>query len=272
MSTKKRKAISLDAKYEILQEIEKGQKSKSQIACDYGLASSTLSTILKNKDCILENFNLNKFEPKRKRFRSGNYSDIEDALCKWFTSVRSNDIALSGPFLASKAEKLAKDLGYHEFVATNGFIERFKQRRGINCQSVCGESKSVDQTIIDDWKTEKLPLMTRDYAPCDIYNVDETGLFYKLQPSKTLHFKDKACDGGKLSKERIIVLLGSNMDGTDKLVPLVIGKFGKPRCFKYVKSLPVTYRSNKNSWMSRIGMISRQANDQEKQKNSSCRG
>lgn len=39
------------------------------------------------------------------------------------------------------------------------------------------------------------------------------------------------------------------MTGTDKLKPLVIGKFAKPRCFKSVKSLPVIYRANKKAWI-----------------------
>ncbi|KAL4082575.1 hypothetical protein QTP88_027605 [Uroleucon formosanum] len=39
------------------------------------------------------------------------------------------------------------------------------------------------------------------------------------------------------------------MDGSEKLKPLFIGKYSKPRCFKNFKSLPVTYRNNKKSWM-----------------------
>jgi hypothetical protein len=41
----------------------------------------------------------------------------------------------------------------------------------------------------------------------------------------------------------------ANMDGTEKLKPLVIGKFRNPRSFKNVKSLPVNYEANKKTWM-----------------------
>ena len=89
------------------------------------------------------------------------------------------------------------------------------------------------------------------YSPEDIYNVDETGLFYKLLPDRTYTFKGENCHGGKRSKERITLLLGSNMTGTDKLKPLVIGKAAKPRCFKGINidSLPVLYRANAKAWM-----------------------
>lgn len=53
----------------------------------------------------------------------------------------------------------------------------------------------------------------------------------------------------KKSKERRSVLLCGNMDGSDFLKPLVIGKYENPRCFKGVKSLPVIYRANKRAWM-----------------------
>ena len=39
------------------------------------------------------------------------------------------------------------------------------------------------------------------------------------------------------------------MDGSDKRKLLVIGKSVKPRCFRSVASLPVTYKANKNAWM-----------------------
>jgi hypothetical protein len=45
------------------------------------------------------------------------------------------------------------------------------------------------------------------------------------------------------------VLVGANMDGSEKLPLLVIGKSGKPRCFKNVKNLPCKNRSNKTAWM-----------------------
>lgn len=74
--------------------------------------------------------------------------------------------------------------------------------------------------------------------------MDESGFFYKLLPNRTLQMKGESCHGGKRSKERLTVVLCANMDGTDKLKPLVIGKFANPRCFKSVKSLTVTYKSN----------------------------
>ncbi|GFS95470.1 tigger transposable element-derived protein 6 [Trichonephila clavipes] len=39
------------------------------------------------------------------------------------------------------------------------------------------------------------------------------------------------------------------MDGSEKITPLVIGKSGKPRCFKGINSFPTKYRSNNKAWI-----------------------
>jgi len=58
--------------------------------------------------------------------------------------------------------------------------------------------------------------LRKNYADCDIYNADEIGLFYHLTPSQTLRFKGETCSGGKLSKERLAILVASNMTGSYK--------------------------------------------------------
>jgi hypothetical protein len=38
-------------------------------------------------------------------------------------------------------------------------------------------------------------------------------------------------------------------DGSDKRIPIIIGKSAKPRCFKNIKKIPVTYSANLKAWM-----------------------
>ena len=59
-----------------------------------------------------------------------------------------------------------------------------------------------------------------DYDPRDIFNADETGLFFKCMPDKTITFREDKCFGGKRITERVTVLLCANMTGTEKLKPL----------------------------------------------------
>lgn len=88
------------------------------------------------------------------------------------------------------------------------------------------------------------------YQPEDVYNCDETGLFFRALPDKTLALKTEKCSGGKLSKERLTVLHCVSMSG-EKEPLLVIGKAARPRAFKKLdlKLLPVVWKSNKRAWM-----------------------
>lgn len=52
-----------------------------------------------------------------------------------------------------------------------------------------------------------------------------------------LTYKGEACTGDKPSKDRITVLVGANMDGTEKLKLLVIEKSNKPRYFNGIRAL-----------------------------------
>jgi len=62
-------------------------------------------------------------------------------------------------------------------------------------------------------------------------------------------YKDDSHYGGTKSKQRVIVLLGCNADGTETLPPLANGKYNKPYCYRIIKKLPTKYTANSNSWM-----------------------
>lgn len=60
-----------------------------------------------------------------------------------------------------------------------------------------------------------------------IFNADETGLFYKMHPIRTVHFVGAACNGGELSEERLTVLLCANRDGSENETALRFSVSGK---------------------------------------------
>ena len=80
--------------------------------------------------------------------------------------------------------------------------------------------------------------------------MDETGVFYRQLPDRTLRIKSEECKGGKKSKERLTAALCCNMLGEFEKT-LVIGRCEKPRCFKNISfsTLPVTWKFNKKAWM-----------------------
>ncbi|CAB0037068.1 unnamed protein product [Trichogramma brassicae] len=71
-------------------------------------------------------------------------------------------------------------------------------------------NNDISEDLCDDWKS-KLSEIIKEYEPKNIFNADESGLFYKCMPSRTLLFKGEKCHGGKLSKERLTILFCANM-------------------------------------------------------------
>ena len=196
--------------------------------------------------CSCQNFILDdSWCGKAKRIKS---QHLECAILTLIAQLREHGLPVSGEIIQQKALTFARKLDMHDFTASNGWLEKFKKRNNMTFRRITGEGTSVDLVRVTDWK-QTITEILGNYTEDNIYNADETALFFKCLPDRTYAFKGDKCIGGKHSKERITIMLGSNMSGTHKLTPLVIGKNKSPRCFKNVKSLPVLYNHNKKAWM-----------------------
>ncbi|XP_049311737.1 tigger transposable element-derived protein 4-like [Bactrocera dorsalis] len=246
MSALKRKCFSIEEKAAIIHRLEAGE-SNALLAKEFGVSHSTISTIKKNKSKIESLFNENVL--KIKRVRVSSQDDVDKALLQWFKVQRNKGIPINGPILQEKANDFAKKLNISGFECSTSWISRFKVRHNIVAGKVAGESLSVQKSDVSDWLAKVWPNLKAQFSDDEIFNADEAGLFYKLTPNQTLKFRGEKCLGGKLSKERLTVLIAANMSGTIKRKLLVIGKPKRPRCFKNVRSLPVDYVSNSRAWM-----------------------
>ena len=66
-----------------------------------------------------------------KRRLTGKNAEVESALKLWFTNVRENDAGINGPLMRQKAKDLAKQMKKTNFVATDGWFQRWKKRENI---------------------------------------------------------------------------------------------------------------------------------------------
>lgn len=80
------------------------------------------------------------------------------------------------------------------------------------------------------------------FAREDVYNCDNTGINWKALPGKSLAFRqEKVSSGFKVSKKHITAMVCANATGEHALSLLVIENSKKPRCFKNVMQLPLTW-------------------------------
>lgn len=246
----KYKSLNLNQKKLIIAQVKKGDKSKGQIAKEWGIPPSTLSTYIKNEKKILQDCDSKKCKLS-KRLKSLKYPEVNKCVLKWFKQQRNKNIPISGPLIKAKAEEFAGTLKVINFKASTGWLDNFKKENNIIFKNICGESGEVNLEKATDWKS-MLKEMISDRDPQNIFNVDEAGLFYQCTPNKSLTFKNEKCSGGKLSKQRVTLLIGANMSGSEKLPLLMIGRSANPRCFKNIKKKPINYMSNAKAWMTSL--------------------
>jgi len=241
-----RRQFSLDEKIGIIGRLENGKKN-SVIAKEFGTSSSTISTIWKSRHTLKTMFQTTPLQTKR--LRTAHHKDLEEAVLIWFKQQRLLNVPISGPILLAKTDQLAEIMKIENFKCSASWIQRFRQRHNIGFDKISGESSAVNTEVCSNWLADVWPSIRAGYHDDEIYNADEAGPFFKLTPDKTVCFKGEKCSDGKLSKDRITVLVVANMTGTDKRKLLIIGKFKSPPCFKGVTSLPVFYENNAKAWM-----------------------
>lgn len=255
MSRKVRNDLTLQQKIEVLNKIKEKPPNTPlrEFEKFLNVSKSVISRLKKDEISLREKWNesQNANESTRKRKREGKDPDVDEALNKWFELTTGRGVNVSGPLLKKKAEELAEKMGHNEFVASDGWLSRWKVRHAIVFKKAHGEKGSADSTGAEEWCSSRLPQLLDQYSLENIFNADETDLFYRATPDGSLTYKHHNLVGSKKSMDRVTVLCCCNATGSEKRPLLVIGKSKNPRCFKNlnVSRLSVLYRANSNAWM-----------------------
>ena len=145
----------------------------------------------------MECYEQNENSTKKRNLRDESSQQLDEKVYEWFVTQRSKNIPISGPLLQERARQISLQLGGASagtFKGSNDWLQKFRTRHGIKHRAICGESATVDPATVDDWKA-RLPLIIDKYAPEDVYNADETGLFFKALPDGSLVMANETCEG-----------------------------------------------------------------------------
>lgn len=125
---------TIDERLKIINEVENNPNEKlASVAKRLGLPSSTLATILMNKESIRAN--AHKFASTyktRKTGRNSNFVALEEELIMWFEQMNAKSIPVDGKMLMEEATNIARRQGILNFAASNGWFCRFKDRQGLS--------------------------------------------------------------------------------------------------------------------------------------------
>ena len=187
-----------------------------------------------------------------KRVRAEQWPDLEEALYQWVRRAEDT-IPITGELLKQKAQFFWQNLSVYQGkpmpTFSNGWLQGFQHRRSIKSRTQHGEAGSVPEEAEQQMVAIRQALA--HYPTKDIYNCDESGLFWKLIPDKGL--STYSLPGRKKVKVRLTAHFCTNADGSDRLPIWIIGKAKKPRSFAAagvnIQHLNIVYRNNKTAWM-----------------------
>ena len=258
---RKRVNLSVVKKLELIKDIEKGATVKS--VCEkYGVKKQTVSDIRKNKEklekfaasyCIDAASSKSGKVGNRKHMKTGKEESLDAAVMKWYVQERSNGVNVRGTEILAAARKLAAHLDFSDFKGSEGWLWRFRNRHGLFNKVLHGEAGDADESSVAPFR-EKLKKLISDegLSPSQIYNADETGIFWRSMPKNTqIRTCEENATGKKSSKERLSILVGSNATGEHRLKLAVVGKSKEPRAFAGLnieRDLPVFYYHSKKAW------------------------
>lgn len=94
---------------------------------------------------------------------------------------------------------------------------------------------SFDKGLVEQWRQ-----MRQEYTEENIWNADESRIYFRALSDGNLTFKSDNKREGKKSKKRITALFDCSAAG-EKTEFFIFGKSNKPRCFRNVRTLPVRY-------------------------------
>ncbi|RIB30890.1 DDE superfamily endonuclease-domain-containing protein [Gigaspora rosea] len=218
MSTKKRAILSAAQKHDICKAKEMNPNIKNvDLANKYSVGKSTITDILKEKECWL--------------------------------AITTEKEDIDGHILKTKAKFFANHFLIDDFYQSDGWLTGFKRRHGLRQFNKVGEAASAPP--MEQIENDKLNLkeLLQSYNLEDIWNADETGLYWKMKPSSTLARSKLA--GHKKEKARVSILYTANASGTKKMKLAFIHTCKTPRPLRNLNytNLPIYYYWNKKSWM-----------------------
>ncbi|XP_029410189.1 tigger transposable element-derived protein 2-like [Nannospalax galili] len=255
---KKRKHLSLSIaqKVELLQKLDAGVTVRC-LTEEYGVGTTTIYDLKKQKDKLLKFYSdsdNHELMKNRKTLHRAKNEDLDRVLIEWIQQRRSKDMPLTSLLVMKQARIYHEELNIEsECEYSEGWLQKFKKRHGIKYLKMCSGKASTDCETAENYIDEFAKIISdENLSPEQIYNADETALYWCYVPRKTLTMaNERAPTDFRDAKQRLTVLGCANAAGTHKIKLAVIGQSLHPSYLKDVSSLPVHYYANKKATVTR---------------------
>lgn len=248
-------------------------------------SQTTISRILKSRNEIIGAKEAD-FQLVRRRKQSNPL--LRKILTEWITQAHWEQIPITTPIIQLTAyaiwTRLPASMKDGNGMFNHKWCNSFVKKLNINLTgSAAAIADNKGYKLNKEWKLdEKLELKTyirwliaeKNYEPRDLFTIDEFSLFYLLPLDQIFDISsiDKGLKQSSLSTENMLtVMLGCNIDGSEKLHPLVVSKHetfdvassshpglrsqnvehlsAQALINKVGETYSISYKSNNNKWI-----------------------
>ena len=253
MSKEKQIRLSFGQKRQIVCLLDDGV-SHSNIAKQFGVKRQAIGYIAKDPDKFKDALDSGMVTSSGKSLKqSQTYQDADTMLLQWFLNMRNQNKVINGHLLVASFKRILERQG-HDFPsegACSSWIQRWRNRHRVKFVGTHGES--LDCPDFSEWLEYIQPVLV-DFQRQDIWNADESALFYRMQESHTFAAENEEVHGGKVDKARVTILVTVSAAG-EKFPLLCIGKSKNPRwpvVMGKKANPPVDYDSSRKGWMTEV--------------------
>jgi hypothetical protein len=242
---RKVKRLTVRDKLVILDRLDRGERV-CEIAKTAKLSQAVVSRIKKDRDKLrqIQKDNSPLLQSTHNLFKS-KYPQLDQTVYDWFVEIRHPNgkrkpLPLSRRLTQSRAKVVANQLGITDFNASNGWFTRWLWRFNIG-KSVKLHGEAADIDLIEaesKMSVIREQLADAGYKPENVFNMDETGLYYRCLPDRSyiLTSGDERQIGrgtkAMKAKDRLTLVLCFNATGTCKISPSLVGTSKQPQCFR----------------------------------------
>lgn len=190
------------------------------------------------------------YQLNAKKIRTENWPELEKALHEWI-QLAENKSAITQELIRQKARQFWPYIYPEKQMPgfSNGWLHGFQNRR--HARSPFGHDEAGSVSTDADENLIEIRELVKQYPPRDIFNCNETSLFWKSTPDKS--FTTGPVPVQENDDAQISLHFCTNSDASERLPLWIIGNSQKPQAFHAAKTnienLGCCWRYNKKAWM-----------------------
>jgi len=257
---KPRQLLTIDEKLKMIEMKESGAyRTWADIkeAFPKSVSESAIQDAWSRREILRKRYRKEPGTTRRLR-RSTSFSDVDLELRRWCNicaGLGAKSVPLTMAVLRQRAEEIAANLGVTGFSASAGFVRRWAKRHTLVNISLWGTggSAAADVEALRQ-QMEEICSQLEAFNPEQIYNMDETGLYFRCLPNRAYVSAGsrRRARGSKAvkNKDRVTLVLAVNATGSLKIPVAIIGKAAVHLCLKSPRApCPLPYFSQPSAWM-----------------------